>query len=235
MTAGIYYQRALKLLPTYFSLYVNLGILKAATGHDELAETYFKKGQWFGSNYPDAYIYYARFLNSRGRYNEAITNLQTALKLSPANIYARLLLMDAYENTENWTELNNWAKSSLQLEPNHPEIKNYLQAAISKKSKIDAEADQIKQAPTAEKYLALSLLYYNAGRFMQCIDACEKAIGLKPDFPEAYNNICAAYNKLQQWDSAIAAAKKGLAISPDNQLLKNNLQEAYNHIKQAAR
>lgn len=229
VTADIYFNKALKILPTYFSLYVNLAILKAVTGHDEAAEMYFKRAQWYGSNYPDAYIYYARYLNRHGRYPEAITNLQQALRLSSANIFARTLLMNAYENTQNWAALKQLALTTLQLVPDNADAKNQLIAANTKKGKIDTEADKVKRSPTADKYLTLSLRYYNAGRFEQCIDACNEAIKLKPNFPEAYNNICAAYNKMQQWDKAIVAAKQGLALNPNNQLLKNNLQEAYSH------
>ncbi|GAA4100717.1 hypothetical protein GCM10022392_26660 [Mucilaginibacter panaciglaebae] len=229
LTAEIYYERALKLLPNYFSIYINLGILKSAAGHDEEARGYFEKGLAYGSNYPDAYSYYARFLNSRGLYKEAIPKLQYALKLSPANTFARMQLMEGYQNTENWGELKKLAESTLQLEPNNAEARNYLQAAIARKSKADLEADEIRKSPTADKYLGLSLSYYVAGRFQDCIDACNQALALEPNYVQAYNNICAAYNKLQQWDKAIAAGKKALSIDPNNQLLKNNLQEAYRH------
>ncbi|TSJ43762.1 hypothetical protein FO440_06125 [Mucilaginibacter corticis] len=231
VTADIYYQRALKLLPNYFSLYINIAILKAATGHIDEAETYFKKGLWLGSAYPDSYIFYARFLNSQGHYLEAITNLQKAISLSAGDLFAHSLLMEAYQNTDNWNELRKEALATLQLAPDNADAKSYLEAAKNKKSKIDVEAEKIKASPTAEKYLELSLLYYNAGRFKQCIETSYEAIKLKSNFPEAYNNICASYNKLQQWDNAITAGKKGLALSPNFQLLKNNMQEAYSHLQ----
>lgn len=228
-TADIYYTRALKLLPNYFSLYVNLGILKAATAQPALAESYFKMGQAYGSNYPDAYIYYARFLNEQHRYNEAIANLQQAISLSPGNIYARTILMDVYQNTENWDALKTLALQTQQLVPDNIETQKYLQAAEARKSKIDIEAEQAKISPTADKYLALSLAYYSAGRYKQCIDASIESIKLKPNFPEAYNNICAAYNRLGQWNKAVEFGEKGLKLNPNNQLLKNNLAEAYKH------
>jgi tetratricopeptide (TPR) repeat protein len=227
--ADIYYTRALKLLPSYFSLYVNLGILKAATNQPVLAESYFKMGQAYGSNYPDAYIYYARFLNQQHRYAEATTNLQQAIALSPGNIYSRTLLMDVYQNTENWDALKTLALQTKQLAPDNLETQKYLQAAEVRKSKIDIEAAEAKASPTAEKYLALSLSYYSASRYQQCIDACMEAIKLRPNIPEAYNNICAAYNKLGIWLKAIEFGEKGLKFSSDNQLLKNNLAEAYKH------
>jgi len=229
VTAEVYFNRAVKLLPAYFSVYVNLGILKAATGHDEEAKNYFEKGLIFGSNYPDAYSYYGRFLNSRGRYMEAIPKLQRAINLSPANTFTRVQLMESYQNTSNWAGLKKLAERTLQLEPDNAEARAYLQAAINQKSKLDTQADEVKKSPVADKYLALSLAYYNAGRFQDCIAACNQALALKPGFVPAYNNICAACNKLQQWDHAIAAGKKGLSLAPDDQLLKNNLAEALRH------
>jgi tetratricopeptide (TPR) repeat protein len=229
VTADKYFGKALKLLPNYPSLYVNIAILKAATHNTSDAETYFKKGIWFGSTYPDPYLYYARFLNKQGRYTEAETNLKTALALSPANLYVCATLMDVYENTANWDELKKLALNTLQIAPDDADAKNYLNAANKRKNKLDNEAELVKQSPTAEKYLSLSLLYYNAGRFEPCIEVCNKALLLNPNYDLAYNNICAAYNQLNEWDKAIKAGEEGMRLNPNNQLLKNNLQEAYKH------
>ena len=59
-----------------------------------------------------------------------------------------------------------------------------------------------------------------------CIAACESALELKPDYDLAYNNLCSAYNGMQDWDDAIKTGEKGMQINPNNQLLKNNLAEA---------
>ena len=71
--------------------------------------------------------------------------------------------------------------------------------------------------------MQLSQAYYRAGDCKKCIETCEKAIALKPAFAEAYNNICAAYNKMKEWDKAAVACKKALEISPGYDLAKNNL------------
>lgn len=222
VTADIYFTKALKLLPYYSSLYINIGVLKAATGHPAVAETWFKKAFWYGSNYPDPYLYYGRFLNEQGRYPEAIINLQRALALAPANLYARILLMEGYEKTGRKDELKTLALGTLQLSPDNTAAKRYLADAENINPVAAANT-----SPTAEKYLNLSLAYFNTGNYKNCIDAAHKALALKPNYDLAYNNICAAYNRLQKWDEAIIAGKKGLSINPDNDLLKNNLAVAY--------
>ena len=79
---------------------------------------------------------------------------------------------------------------------------------------------------TAGDYIQKSLVYYNQKDFLKCIELCYKALEQQPTNDIAYNNICASYNQLRQWDNSIAAGKKGLSINPNNQLLKNNLQVA---------
>ncbi len=227
VTADIYFEKALKLLPAYPNLYTNIGILKAATGHAGEAEVYFKKALWYGSTYPDMYLYYGRFLNEQGRYPEAALNLQKALALAPANSYARTLLMDVYQNSGNWDALKQLALNTIRLAPENKEAEKYLEAANKRKSKLDIKAELAEQSPTAAKYLNLSLAYFNNGDFEKCIVAADKALTLKPNYDLAYNNICAAYNHLQEWDKAIIAGQKGLKINPGNQLLKNNLAVSY--------
>ena len=69
----------------------------------------------------------------------------------------------------------------------------------------------------------MSLQYHQAGKYQECIDAARKALRLKPDYPEAYNNIAAAYEAMSMWDPAIEAAQQALRLKPDYQLAKNNL------------
>lgn len=226
VTADIYYQKALKLLPTYPSLYINMGILQAATGHPNKAEGYFRTGIMYGSNLPDAYIFYGRFLKEQKRYVEAIAQFEKALALSPGHLYAANMLMDTYLETANWDALKTMANNTLQISPDNKDALYYLDAANKRKAKSDTQADQSPTPPTAEKYLDLSLQYYQTGKYQQCIDAATQAIKLKPDYAEAYNNIGSAYNMLQQYDKAIIALKKAIELKPDFQLAKNNLAQA---------
>jgi len=228
--AGLYFNRALRLLPNYYALNVNMGILKAATGDKITAEFYFIKAIQLGPGYQAPHFFYGRFLNDQLRYNEAIFQLNQAIAISPGYLDARLLLMKVYETTENWDRLKEMAQSTLKIVPNNPEVLQYLQASQTKRGKLEIEASAVKAVPTAEKYLNLSLAYYKVGRYEQCIDAANEALKLKPGYDLAYNNICAAYNKLGQRDRAIAAGRQGLKFSPNNQMLKNNLQEAYKRV-----
>ena len=56
--------------------------------------------------------------------------------------------------------------------------------------------------------------------------AGDHAAGLRPDWDLAWNNVCAAYNRLGLWDEAIAAGERAVQLNPNNPLARNNLAEA---------
>jgi tetratricopeptide (TPR) repeat protein len=85
-------------------------------------------------------------------------------------------------------------------------------------------AEQLVAAhPSAANYLSLSFAYYQGNRYQDCIAASRSAIGLRPDYAEAYNNIAVGYQGLARWDSAIMASNEAVRLSPGYQLAQNNL------------
>src|SRR6202000_1731046 len=182
--ANNYFERALVLLPNYYALNINMGVLKEAVGDKVAAESYFLKAIQLGPGYQDSYFFYGRFLYNQSRYNEAAGQLLKAMTISPGYLNARLLLMNVYWATQNWAQLKALAEDTLQIAPDNAEVLQYLQAARNKKAKPAIAADQLKTADPG-KYLTLSLQYYQAGKYQECIDAAAEAVKLKPDYAEA--------------------------------------------------
>jgi len=221
--ADIYFNKALAVWPYYPYLHVNMGVLKSAQGDDTAAELFFKNAIAYGAKFPDCYYFYGKFLSAKLRHKEAIALLTKAIELSPAHIGARILLMNEYTETEEWDKLTTLANSTIAINPGNAQALIALDAAIHKKGKIEMALDELKKSPTADKYLNLSLLYYQAEKYQESIDASKEAIRMKPNFAEAYNNIGSAYNVLKKWDDAIIAFQKALQINPNFRLAKNNL------------
>ena len=127
------------------------------------------------------------------------------------------------------------ANAGLALSPQHPGLnfmKNDLltnpQVTANEQDRVQIAEKLAKEKPSPESWLNLSLIYYNAQRYQDCVNAAQEALKLRPGYDLAYNNICSAYNILHEWDKAIEAGKKAVQISPNNQLAKNNLQAALN-------
>ena len=180
-----YFHRAQSISPQYAVLLINLGIAEDATKQDTAAEQHFKDALRLAPTSPDSYTYYARYLLSHGRMDEARAYLRSALELSPTDLTARELLAQAERQA-----------------PNAPTTQ------------------------TPESYLAVSLQLYREERYAEAIAACHTALQLRPDYAEAWNNICAAYNKLGRYEEAAAACEQALRYKPDFELARNNLRFA---------
>jgi tetratricopeptide (TPR) repeat protein len=162
------------------------------------------------------------------RYNECVITAKEAINLNSQYAEAYNNMGAAYLKLQQYNNAVTALKQALALKPGLEWAQNNL---------IDAEEDietkGIKNSGlTTIDFINLSLYYFNSRRYANCITACNNALAVNPAYDLAYNNICAAYNQLGQWDKAIAAAKKGLAINPNNQILKNNMAEAVKGLQQ---
>jgi tetratricopeptide (TPR) repeat protein len=54
------------------------------------------------------------------------------------------------------------------------------------------------------------------------IAACRAALDLRPNYADAWNNICAGYNKLGRHEEAAAACEQALRYKSDFELAHNN-------------
>jgi len=221
-----YFEKALVLSPNYSLVYINLGVLHSALNDPTGAEQYFKKAIDIGMYIDEGYYYYGNFLFAQKRYDEAKQMLRNSIANNPAYTEPRFILLQLYSETEDWGNLEKLADETLKYLPNDAKCLAYIDAGKNKKTKLDIAIETATKDPTAENYINLSLYYYDAGKFNECIEACKKAIKIKPDYALAYNNMCSAYNQMKMYDKAIEACNKALAINPTYELAKNNLKVA---------
>ncbi len=90
-----YFHRAQHVAPRYPALLINLAIAEDATRQSAEAEQHFNEALRLAPSSPGSYTYYARYLLSHSRAGEARALLQSALELSPNDLYARELLKAA--------------------------------------------------------------------------------------------------------------------------------------------
>lgn len=171
---------------------------------------------------PEKYLQLSLDYYLDARFGLCIAAAQEAIKLKPNYAAAYNNIGSAYIALGQFDQALGPLKKALSIQPNYVLAKNNLSLA---ENHITGLAYPVKP-PTAEEYVNQSLTYYNFKLYDLCIVACECALEQKPDYDLAYNNLCAAYNALGQWDNAIKTGEKGLQINPQNQLLKNNLAQA---------
>lgn len=218
-----YFQRALEFTPNYSTLEINLGIVNAALGLPADAERHFNRAMSLDPNNGDAFYFFGRWLRESKRYAESVTALTTAIEKNPALVDARHVLMAVYTETGNAGGLRALSAATLALFPADSLAKEGLQQANSLKP------NQTLAAASAEEWLNQSLSLFQAGKFPESLAAAQEALKLRPDYPEAWNNIMAAHNSMFDWDNAIAAGERALQLKPDFALAQNNLAWARSH------
>jgi tetratricopeptide (TPR) repeat protein len=139
------------------------------------------------------------------------------------------LLLDTYAAQGAWPLLANLANETVQLVPGDPAVLRYAEM----KAPPVPTASPVPTTPlTPEMLVDLSLAAYQRNDFRGCIQLARLALKQRPDYPEAYNNLIAAYNSLGRWDDAIEAGREALRLRPDYQLARNNLAWAESHRSQ---
>ena len=58
------------------------------------------------------------------------------------------------------------------------------------------------------------------------------ALAIKPDYPEAHNNLGIAFQRLGQLDAAVKSFEEALTIKPDYDKAHNNLGNAFKELTQ---
>jgi tetratricopeptide (TPR) repeat protein len=229
--ADTYFEKALNYLPYYNSLYINIAILKGATNKPLEAEENFKKAIQYSPNTYDSYVFYARWLQQVNRLNDAMQMAEKAVQINPYSLMALNILMTVYDELGLWDNLQQAANQTLAIVPNDPTAQGFLDAGKKHLSIVEVPSQQSNKQLTAADYLNQSLNYYNQQDYAKCIEACQQALKLKPDYADAYSNMGAAYNQLKQWNKGIEACQNALKIDPNHKLAQGNLKWAQGQIK----
>jgi tetratricopeptide (TPR) repeat protein len=202
---------------------------------------------------PRGLMNYGNTLMAKGDFNRALGYFHRALALAPQYSVLLINLAIAEDATKQDAAAEQHFKDALRLAPTTPdsytycaryllshsraeEARAFLRSALELSStdltarELLAQAErQTSNQPatqTAESLLALSLQRYGEERYPEAIAACRAALELRPDYAEAWNNICAAYNNLGRYEQAAAAGEQALRYKPDLQLARNNLRYA---------
>jgi tetratricopeptide (TPR) repeat protein len=206
------YERASLLTPNYWTLEINRGIVEDALGNPAAAEPHFTRAIELGPTQPDTHYYFARWLLKVGRAPEAVSHLETALRISPGAALAGSLLMDLRAAAGDAPGAAGLAREVLQADPANSRARAYSEGRIP--SDCGPGAPACRQAG-----IALG----QSGAWVASALAYRAALALDPADADALNNLGWTLGKLGLFSQAIPPLEKALAIRPDLTLARNNL------------
>lgn len=137
------------------------------------------------------------------RYAEAIDYYSKALAVIPPNDPRVGLLYFfrgiAYERADDWAKAEADLKKSLELQPNEPQVLNYLGYSwVDKGINVDQGTELIK-----------------------------KAVELKPDDGYIVDSLGWAYYRLDRYNEAVAQLERAITLKPDDVTVNDHLGDAY--------
>jgi tetratricopeptide (TPR) repeat protein len=206
------YERASLLVPNYWVLEINRGVVEDALGNPIAAEPHFKRAIELGPAQPDTYYYLARWLARVGRAPEAASRLETALRLSPGMALARTLLMDLRAAAGDSSGVMALAREALEADPADTRARAYLKGRYP----VDADHDAVARRQAG---IALG----QTGDYVASALSYRAALVLDPSDADALNNLGWTLGKLGFFPQAVPPLEKALSIRPDYTLARHNL------------
>jgi len=177
-----YYHRSQQLTPQYSFLLINLAIAEDATKQSATAEEHFKEALRLAPASPDSYTYYARYLLSHSRAEEARSFLRSALELSPTDLTARELIAQTDAQAPAYST-GETPESYLALSLQYYREARYAESIAACHAALGLRASY------PEAWNNIGAAYNKLGRYEEAAAACEEALRLKPDFELARNNL----------------------------------------------
>lgn len=204
-----------------------LGLMRQ--GKFEETQDYFNRAMELWPNYSYLHINMGVLKSAMGQNDEAEHFYTNAIRLDYTNVEAYYYYADFLYRQSRYPEAMEMMNKAYATSPGYGKLEglmNKLEAVLASGDQSSPPAQAPVRNPEVDRLINLSLDYYNEGKYEQCIHACEMALIVNPNSAEAYNNMCCAYNKLQQWDKGVEACQKALQINPAYQLARNNLNWA---------
>ena len=167
-------------------------------------------------------------LAQQGRLEEAVFQLQEALRLRPDYPEAHTNMGSVLYYQGNYDQAVAFYRHAIRLKPDDAGVYNNLGNVLSHQGR-HAEAmaacqQALKLAPDdAGAYNNLGNAYKGLKDLEQAVASYRQAVRLKPDYHEAYNNLGLALLEQEKLDEAMAAYQQALRIKPD-------YADAYNHL-----
>jgi tetratricopeptide (TPR) repeat protein len=193
-SAAMMYQKGIDVNATHPLNYVGLGKIALVKGKDAEAKSHFYKASTALSGNKNATVLTkiaeAYLSVDPKNVEEAMKNLNLALKLEPANVETRLVLGDAH--LENPSDPQSGGNA----------IKQYEKAI---------ELDKT----SAKGYLRAGKLWVRAKNWSLALEQFKKAIETEPNFAPAYRERAELYFRAGKYSEAVADYEKYLQLNND--------------------
>lgn len=170
-------------------------------------------------------------LEKKGRFDDAVTEYQAAVRLAPG--YAAFhnnLGIARYKNGDLEDAISQY-EEAIRLKPDYPDALYNLATAFYQEGRLDAAIVQFQEVirlkpDHADAHNNLGTAFYRQGQLDAAIGEYQEAIRLRPDDAGFHNNLGIAYERKGQTDQAISEYQEAIRLKPDDVPAEKNLARA---------
>jgi len=206
-----------------------------ATGQAKLAWTYQQENEpetairiaraAASSGGPEARLTLADLLRANERYPEAavlLTGLIDEAKTPDWRLlYARAVV---YERMGRWPDAQKDLETALQVEPDEPELLNFLGYSWIDRGERLPEALKMVEKAVAQNPRSGAMIdslgwaHFKLGDYKKAVEKLEQAAELEAGDPEINNHLGDAYWKIGRRDEAVYQWRRVLTLNPDEKI-----------------
>jgi Flp pilus assembly protein TadD len=181
-------------------------------------------------NNPRAHNNLGAALMHLGRLQEAIIQLEQALRIKPDFSEAHYNLGAALKQAGRLQEAIGHYEQALRIKPDYADAHNDLGVALEQAGRLQDAIGHYEQAlriklDHAEAHDNLGAALEQTGRLQEGIAHCEQALRLRPDYAEAHYNLAFLLAKAGKVDEAIAQLQAALRLEPGREDFRRKLDE----------
>ncbi len=192
------------------------------------SEALFRHALAVTDNNPLAHGNLGAALLDEGKNDEAIEQLQEAIRLKPDFTGARNNLANALNKTGRVDEAIGLGEEAVRARPDDAVAHDDLGVSLGRKGRLDEAINEFQEAirlkpDFAGAYNNLGNAFSNKGRMDEAITQFQEAIHLKPDYADAHNNLGTAFGRAGRMDEALIQFQEAVRLKPDFAPAHNNL------------
>jgi predicted O-linked N-acetylglucosamine transferase (SPINDLY family) len=224
--ARVFYEQALRLVPTQFNALHMLGLLCSQANHPQLAVDLIAHAIRVNPHHAPAHHSHANALFQLRDYAPAIEGYDRAIAIDARYIDAHNNRGVALYNLKRFEEAVASYDRALALDAKLAHIHNNRGNAMRELALPEAAVESYDKAIALDPKNGAA--YYNRGialadlkRFEAAVASYESAIGLMPQQAEVYTNLGTALREMRRFDAALASYDKAVALDA-------NYADAYN-------
>lgn len=230
------YQQILDSQPDHAPACNNLAVVLRRLGRNSEAQAVFERAIALNPNSPEAYNNLGNLLWRQGRLEPAQAAYEQAVAIAPDSSDIRLNWANALRDGGRWPEAIAQYQEIVRRDPTFADVYNNLGNLLQRLQKyeqaIACYRAGLQHGATPKLYNNLGAAYQSAGRNLEAIATYQRALTLKPSYPDAYYNLGNALRATDRLEEATVAYRKAIALNPNAPEIYNNLGLVLHDLRQ---